>query len=293
MKLAIVLLALCGCASFIDDKAASSTLRILEKSMQAAPRQADLELARAAMPGGIMQLEALSLAYPDHRGFRMLHANALCQYAVMFGFDDWEAASFAGRRDEAEQLADRLRGLLATCADAQRALLPVAWRDATTPDAIAKRLPSLTREQVPHVLWLATTGAVLLALDPMANLAQLPAINAQLARCTELAPGFRNADAEVLLGTLQAGQASFFGGKDGSEYFARARKLAGEGVLNVDVMFARGVAVARKDRALFTSTLERVLGEDLRRWPEQRLANEVARKKALRYLAAVDMLVPD
>jgi hypothetical protein len=146
---------------------------------------------------------------------------------------------------------------------------------------------------VPHVLWIATAGAVQLALDPLKNLAQLPVIRAALARCAELAPGFRNADAEVLLGTLQAGQASFFGGKDGSEYFTRARTLAGEGVLNVEVMFARGVAVARKDRALLTSTLERVLAADLRRWPEQRLANEVARKKARRYLAAADKLVPN
>jgi hypothetical protein len=96
----------------------------------------------------------------------------------------------------------------------------------------------------------------------------------------------------VLLGTLQVGQASFFGGDDGNDHFMRARRLAGERVLNVEVMFARGVAVARKDRALFTSTLERVLAADLRRWPEQRLANEVARKKARRYLTAVDKLVP-
>jgi hypothetical protein len=290
MRLVVVVLvlALTGCASFIDDKAAASTYRILEKSMQAAPRQADLELARDAMPGGIMQLEAFALAYPDHRGFRELHANALCQYAVAFVFDDWEQASFAGRRDDAERIAERLRGLLETCVSAQRALLPAAWQQGS----ITARLPTLTREQVPAVLWLATAGVVQLALDPMANLAQLPAIKAELARCADVAPGFRNADAEVLLGTLQAGQAGFFGGNDGNEYFVRARKLAGESVLNVEVMFARGVAVARKDRALFTSTLERVLATDLRRWPEQRLANEIARKKARRYLTAVDKLVP-
>ena len=285
--LALVLLA--GCASFIDNKAASSTYRILEKSMQAAPRQADLELARDAMPGGIMQLEAFALAYPDHRGFRELHANALCQYAVAFVFDDWEAASYAGQREDAERLAERVRGLLDSCVDAQRALLPAEWRQG----AIAQRLPSLTREHVAPVLWIATAGVVQLALDPLQNLAQLPVIKAMLARCAEVAPGFRNADAEVLLGTLQAGQASFFGGNDGSDYFARARTLAGESVLNVEVMFARGVAVARKDRALFKSTLERVLAADIRRWPEQRLANEIARKKARRYLAAIDKLVPN
>lgn len=289
----VSLLALGGCASFIDDKAASSTLRILEKSMQAAPRQSDLELAREAMPGGIMQLEAFALAYPDQRGFKVLHANALCQYAVTFVFDDWEEATFRGRRDDAERLAERLARLLGSCTDAQRALLPAAWRDARSADAVAAQLPSLTPDQVEPVLWLATAGVVQLAIDPLKHIARLPVLRAQLTRCAEVAPGFRNADAEILLGTLQAGQASFLGGKDGSEYFARARKLAGAGVLNVEVMFARGVAVARKDRALFTATLERVLATDLQRWPEQRLANEVAVKKARRYLTAADALVPN
>jgi hypothetical protein len=288
MKLAVIVFALCGCASFIDNKAASSTYRILEKSMEAASHQSDLELARQAMPGGIMQLEAFSLAYPSHRGFRVMYADALCQYAVTFVFDDWEEASLAGRRDDTERHADRLRGLLDTCVATQRTLLPRAWRDGD----IKAHLPALSRDQVPAVLWLATAGAVRLALDPLQNLAQLPLIKAELARCAEVSPGFRNADAEVLLGTLQAGQASFFGGNDGADHFERARKLTGERVLNVEVMFARGVAVARKDRALFTSTLERVLAADLSRWPEQRLANEVARKKARRYLAAIDKLMP-
>jgi hypothetical protein len=283
VKVALLVL-LAGCASFIDNKAASSTFKILEKSTQAAPRQADLDLARDAMPGGIMQLEAFALAYPEHQGFKVLHA--VCQYAVTFVFDDWEEASFAGRRDDAARIANRLTGLLATCADEQRALLPPAWRTG----AVEALLPSLTREQVEPVLWLATVGAVQLALDPMKNLAQLKTVRAELARVAELAPAFRNGDALVLLGTLQAGQAALFGGNDGAEYFERARKAVGPGVLNIDVMFARGVAVARKDRALFEQTLKRVLDADVARWPEHRLANEVARKKARRYLSAADQL---
>jgi hypothetical protein len=83
-----------------------------------------------------------------------------------------------------------------------------------------------------------------------------------------------------------------FGGSDGSALFERARTLAGDGALMVDVMYARGTAVARKDRALFTSTLQRTLAADVTRWPERRLDNELARRKARRYLAAIDTLIP-
>ncbi len=80
------------------------------------------------------------------------------------------------------------------------------------------------------------------------------------------------------------------GGDDGAASFARARQLA-PGALLIDVMYARGTAVARKDRALFESTLANVLAADLSRWPERRASNELARRKALRYLAIEDRLV--
>lgn len=270
MKHAALLVLLCSCASFIDDKAASSTLRILEKSMQAASRQGDLQLAREAMPGGILQLEAFALAYPKHTKFRVMHADAICQYAVAFVFDDWEDATFRNDKAEAERTSERLTGLLRSC---------VAANDA---------LPASTRKD----LWLATVGAVEIAVSPLANVARLPTVKKQLAAVAQRAPGFSNADAEVLLGTLEAATAGIFGGPDGTARFDAARKLTQGRVLNVEVMFARAVAVARKDRALFSSTLERVIAVDTTKWPEQRLANELARTKARRYLAAIDTLFP-
>ena len=99
-------------------------------------------------------------------------------------------------------------------------------------------------------------------------------------------------DAEIMLGTLQAAQARLLGGPDGDALFARARTLAGEGALMVEVMYARGVAVARKDRAEFEAILERVIAADVERWPHRRLANELARRKAARYLAAAARWFP-
>jgi TRAP transporter T-component len=285
--LCAALLVLTGCESFITKRAASSTYSIIKQSNIAAQRESDLQLARDATPGGLIQLEAFSLAYPDHGGFKQLHAEAFCSYAVAFIFDDWEDASLTGRSD-AEAIATRLRPLLARCATLNRALLPKPWREKP----VAELLPLAKKSHAPALLWLATTDAVALALAPMQNFAKLPDIRAALARCAELAPGAHNADGELLLATLDAGTGAIFGTTDGHVAFDRARAAAGPGSLIVDVMFARGTAVARKDRALFTSTLDRVLAADPAQWPERRLANELARKKARRYLAAIDKLLP-
>lgn len=283
-----------GCSGFIEKRAASTTYDIIVKSMTVAKRQADIELARDAMPGGLMQLQTFALAYPDHQGFKTLNAEASCQYAIGFVFDDWEEAKLTGHTDEADRLARRLGPLLKMCVDANLALLPPAWRDARArdPDATIALLPSATRAQVPALLWIASADAVELALEPMKHLGKLGMIKAQLATCSKLAPGFHDADAELLLATLTSALSMLPGGRDGAAEFARARKLAGEGALIVDVMMARGVGVARKDRALFETTLQQVLAADLSKWPERRLSNELAKRKARRYLAAAQTLLP-
>ncbi|MDQ3368582.1 MAG: TRAP transporter TatT component family protein [Myxococcota bacterium] len=283
-----------GCTSFIEKKAASSTYNILLKSVDVAKRQPDLELARDSMPGGLMQLQTFALAYPHHRGFRTLHADGICQYTIGFVFDDWEDATLGGRDAEAERLATRLGPLLGMCVDANLALLPASWRTARAqgPAAMTTLAAATSREHVGPMLWIATADAIQIALDPLRHLAKLGSTRALLARCVQLAPGFRDAGAELLLGTLEAAGRQLLGGSDGSAQFARARTLVGEGGLMVDVMFARNVAVARKDPALFEATLQRVLAADVTRWPDRRLGNELARRKARRYLAAQATLLP-
>jgi hypothetical protein len=283
-----------GCSGFIHRQAGASTYEILEKSREAAGRESDLQLARDAIPGGLLQVEAFALAYPEQHGFRDLYADMLCQYAVAFVFDDWEDAKLGGRDAEADRVADRLRPLLVRCTDLNLERLPAAWRAARTKsdDALLAMLPSANRDQVPPLLWIATTDAVGIALDPLRNFSRLPGVETMLTRCAQLSPGFHGGDAEVLLATLEAGRGAVFGNADGQAAFDRARAVAGDGALMVDVMYARGTAVARKDRKLFTAVLERVLAADVTRWSGRRLSNELARHKARRYLAAAATLIP-
>lgn len=285
MKLALLAL-LAGCSGFIENQAARSTLELMQQGNVAARRLADVELAREAAPGGVVQLAAFAAAYPDHRGFRVLHADAVCGYALGFVFDDWEAATFEKRDEDARKLARRLQGLLSTCIDVNLALLPMTWRDRSRWPAL---LPYATREQAPALLAIASADAARIALDPIAGFGKLGPTIATLERCIQLAPGARDAEAEILLGTLLAGRSRFLKGPDGEAQFIAARKTGG---ILVDVMYARGVAVARQDRALFLRHLDAALTADLSKWPERRLMNELARVKAERYRAAIDTLIP-
>ena len=63
----LALVLVCSCRSFVDKQAASSTYRILEKSFAASRRQGDLELARASLPGGVVQLSPHRFRQPFAR----------------------------------------------------------------------------------------------------------------------------------------------------------------------------------------------------------------------------------
>jgi hypothetical protein len=271
MRALLILLA--GCSSF----AADATLNVMRQADLAAQREPDVELARTALPAGILQLDAFAHAYPAHREFAAMHAESECRFAVAFVFDDWEAATLSG--GDATAIAERLSPLLERCiADSARV---IGWD--------RRGVPAIDRASARAALAIAEAMAIEVALAPVAHLSELPAIDAITKRCAELAPGARDAGAEQLLGTLAAAKAQLLGGDDGAAMFARARALA-PNALMIDVMLARGVAVTRSDRAMFDATLHRVLDADASRWPEQRLANELARIKARRYLAAESQL---
>jgi hypothetical protein len=78
-----------------------------------------------------------------------------------------------------------------------------------------------------------------------------------------------------------------FGGnaKIASEEFQKALQITGDKFLLARVLWAYRVGKMTNDRKLFHDQLVKVLETDPAIWPEQRLANEVAHRRARRYLS--------
>jgi len=264
-SLAFAALFVCACGGFIERETATSTLRILESSQVAARRLGDVDLARDALAGGIVQLAAFELAFPNEPRFAALHADAVCDYAQGFVFDAWEDATLAKREDEVKTTSARLDVLLGECIALEAARLPKGWTIAT-----------LRSGDVPAALAIGRAKAVKLALAPMAMLGELPSLRELLERCATLRPGFHDGDAELLLGIIATQLAKFLPGNEGEVWFQRAAARAGDGVLMVALVRAHATGA--------TDELQRIANADLSRWPEHRLANALAVRKARRYL---------
>jgi hypothetical protein len=94
----------------------------------------------------------------------------------------------------------------------------------------------------------------------------------------------------MLLGTIYSSQGKAMGGNPeaAKKYFDEAIAATGGKYLLTKVMMARYYAVVTQDRPLFESTLKAVLATSDDVWPDQRLANELAKRRAKRYLEHVE-----
>jgi hypothetical protein len=88
------------------------------------------------------------------------------------------------------------------------------------------------------------------------------------------------------LGRLHNSRGEALGGnpEQGRRHFERAIELTDGKFLLAKVYFARDYCRMRQDRKLFHKTLVEVLQTNPAIWPEQRLANEIAHRRARRYL---------
>lgn len=253
-------------------------------------QEPDPELARAATPSGIKTLEGLYIQNPNNRRLIAVLAEATCQFSAGFLQDDWERAELAGDRDAAEHARWRARGMNARCIEYALMLLPDSWREAlwARSPALAELVADAGRAQVPGMFFAGLGLATTIGMFPedFALAARTSQVELLLERVTALNEGYADGLAHMTLGILHSARSAAVGGDParGKRHLERAQALAGGRALMVDVLTARYYAVTVRDRKLFRDTLVRVLRTDPAVWPENRLANELAHRKAGRYL---------
>jgi hypothetical protein len=94
----------------------------------------------------------------------------------------------------------------------------------------------------------------------------------------------------MTLGLVYASQGKPMGGDPelAKKYFEEALTATGGRYLLTKTLMARTYAVITQDRALFESLLKEVLAAPADIYPEQRLSNELAKRRAKRYLQQVE-----
>lgn len=289
---------LLGVGCNLKEFTVNQTAPVIQDASRSFAAESDIKLARDAAPAQLKTADGFLVASPNNKTLLEVVARGYIEYAFGFLEDDFESLpdddKHAKERDEltrrATDLYDRALGF---------ALRYVQQEDKHFPETFAKDVASSEaavmrqeKDSMPGLLFagIALASAINLNRDNLARVVDLPKAIALVKRAHDLDPKFYNAGAAMTLGIIYSAQGKAVGGdpEAARRYFDEAVAVTGGRYLMARVMKARHYAHAVQDRALFESTLKEVLNTPPTVMPEQRLANELARRRAARYLAHVE-----
>ncbi|MEO6777513.1 MAG: TRAP transporter TatT component family protein [Kofleriaceae bacterium] len=317
MRLALGLLVIavgCGEPGFAGHLAAKTTADLLAMAQPALNMESDYELAARAIPGALKTIEGFYVA-DESPVLRGILTEGYCQYASAFVEDEWEIAKFAKDLDETDNQNLRASKMFARCLNYALVDLPSGTeKDLFGPPAGAsKRIASIGLDHRTPFMWavVGLGGMINHNLTRVEMLSLLPVVTEGLERVVAIDKAQRGdidgtkhvpCDAvctmhlalpHLALGLVFSAASTQFGGdpKRASDEFQTALRITADKAhpegrfLLARTLWAYRVGLQTNDRKLFHDQLVKVLDTDPAVWPEQRLANEVAQRRARRYLS--------
>lgn len=287
----------------LNKLAADQTANIAEAGSLGVNGFWDYEIAGKAMPGAIVQAEALLSVSPDNEKLIVGLCRAYVAYTYGWVQDEWERADDAGDFERADKLEARVRLLYQRTTNlALRALrqhddegkldemLKTGKLEIVKP-YIEKTFTD--KEDVPALYWagLAWGSAMANAGGDVRAIADAPIARAILEHSVNLDPTYSDCGGLGVLGSVEALFPTLFGGdlNKSKAYFERGIQLSKRRNHLLLLGYAKTYAVNSQNRDLFLKLITEILeapdqGSDIR------LNNKVARHRAERYLANIDEL---
>jgi len=279
--------------------AAKQTTAVMLQAVPSYDRESDLEFAEQSSLSNLKMMEGLLEVTPDDKELLLLTSSSFTRYA--FGFFE-EKIEIADKEYDFETKAKLVKRTVDFYGRGKAyAVRAMARSRKNFPFVLDKDLETLAaelkqcgQEQVPGLFWTAFSWGSIINLqqsDP-ARLAELGKIELMMQRIMELDEHFFFGGPHLFFGTYYGGRSEMLGGDPprAKKHLMRAIELTQGKFLISRFMLAKGVAVQTQDRELFETTLKEILAASPDLYPEQRLANELTKRRAKRLLARIDDL---
>jgi hypothetical protein len=291
---AVLIASLSGCN--IQKLTVNTTSKVLVKAQPSIKQEPDYDMAARAIPASLKTVEGFHMVDPENKRLVKILAEGYCQYATGFIEDEWEIAELDKRFDEAEYQSQRATKAFIRCMGYGLELLGGDWKKALTGNnaEFIKKVSGAGKDDRDGLLWVGVglAGAINQNKDDIALVAHLAKARAIFERIAQLDENDNDRDPtlralpHIALASMAVALSKAMGGDPvlGQKHFQRAMEITQHKFLLAQVFYARRYAVAVQDKALFEKALVEVLQTDPAIWPEQRLANEIAHRRARRYL---------
>ncbi len=247
----------------------------------------DIETSETAGLAMIKTLEVFYYANPGNRNYLFLLAKAYGTYA--FGFLENRMIQYKNDPAKYQIYADRAK--LFYSRGKQYGMQLMKREDGGFKKAVEtgllplqKKIKHYGKHDVASMFWLAFNWGSLINLskDDITAVADLPLVEAMMARVLEVNPAFYFAGPQLFYGVYYASRPAMLGGSPdkAKEHFAEAERLTGGKALMVYALQAQFLATQLLDKALFEELLGKVDAGSVDADPAQRLANALAKERA-------------
>jgi predicted anti-sigma-YlaC factor YlaD len=257
----------------------------------------DPELVGEALPFALKLMESLLAESPRHQGLLLATASGFTEYSYAFVGIRAERA-FTENVEESNALRARSRRLYLRARSYGMRALEVRYPGigAALEDDAASALKRVRKRDVPLLYWMAAAHG--LAISASKNdpemIAQLPIVEALLARAAQLDPGWNDGALPEVLISIEA---THSGTRPAAQmqaamraHFEEALRLSGGKRASLFVSYAENACIPVQNRAQFKELLEQALRVDSERYPESRLVNLISQRRARWLLGRLDEL---
>lgn len=282
--------------------AANSTVRVMQQAAPAVNSFADPAIAEGAIPYSISQSEGLLLVVPENVALRVNLMRTYGSYGFAFLEDRLEEAEVNDDEARMQHYTERASMAYRRARQIGFETMTMEEGDDGGAEGAMRRGVDAWRaylqrfddaEQAPIIFWTGYAMGRYISLhreDPDA-IADLPYAIACFERTLQLDPSYNYYAPHAAMGAYYARAAPSLGGEPdrARASFEEAIRRTNRHFLTYLVLYARAYAVMMQDRALYQRLLQEVIdaGDVM---PEQRLANQIAKRRARRYLAQIDNL---
>jgi hypothetical protein len=275
----------------------NTTAKVLRRAQPSIKMESDYELAARAIPGALKTVEGFWVVDPTNQILISILMEGYCQYGTAFVDDEWERATFAKDLDGVAYQNDRATKIFTRCLNYALMTLGDRWKKEifAEPEIVQKLIADTsTDNRTPMMFAALALGSIINHnLDSIEIVAHLPTVRQIMERVVEMddknppSDKYMYALPHVALGMIYSAGSAQFGGdpvKAGMQFQKAFDVTDGKFLLPLTLWGYR-VGRSTRNQQLFHEKLVKVLETAPSIWPEQRLANEVAHRRARRYLA--------
>ena len=253
----------------------------------------DPELVGEALPFALKSMEAILQATPRHRDLLIATSAGFVQYGHAFVLqpalalenENLQAARKVRERAKRLFLRARQYGIQALDLDHP------GFAEAIFADPVAA-VKGMQRKDVAALYWtgVAWGSAISAGKGDMSLIGDLPIVTAIMEKALELDPGWHNGALHEFFIVYDSARSEAAGGGPArvEAHFKRAMALNQGRSISPLVLLAESVCIQQQNRQRFEFLLKQSLAFDVSRYPQYRLANIMAQRKARYLLDNVD-----